>query len=114
MSTTESAQKDNPGRKRPAPHSYRPPTKLADEFEARVRSSGLNTNAFITQAVFSRKNSDAGTRKLLARLLLTCAEIKDFVRFLNEDEELREVSQHIETELRIIRTTLMKLLGRRS
>lgn len=44
------------------PVSYRPPKKLRSEFEARVKSSGMTTNAYITHHIFgSRRQRPVGT-----------------------------------------------------
>jgi hypothetical protein len=100
--------------KRAAPISYRPPAKLADEFEARVRASGLSTNAFLNEAVFRKKGFGGGVRRLLATLLAACAEIKDLLRSIKAREGEPEALERVEAELRLIRTALMQLLGRRS
>ncbi|MDW3098641.1 MAG: hypothetical protein R8J41_11135 [Alphaproteobacteria bacterium] len=100
--------------KRTAPISYRPPAKLADEFEARVRASGLSTNAFLSEAVFRKKGFGGGVRRHLATLLAACAEIKDLLRSIKAREGEPEALERVEAELRLIRTALMQLLGRRS
>ena len=100
--------------KRAAPISYRPPAKLADEFEARLRASGLSTNAFLNEAVFRKRGFGGGVRRLLATLLAACAEIKDLLRSIETSEGEPEVLERVEEELKLIRTALMQLLGRRS
>ncbi len=114
MSTSVPTSNPRRTKKRPAPYSYRPPVSLADEFDARVRASGLSTNAFITEAVFSKRGPASGVRIELAQLLTACAEIKDLIRSLNTDREIEAASIRIDAELRLIRTALMRLLGRRS
>ena len=68
------AANDNKTQRHPV--SYRPPKKLREEFEARVKQSGMTTNAYITQRVFGpqrRRPADTPEPKMsdedVARLL---------------------------------------------
>ena len=69
-------------KKRDPPISYRPPAELRAEFLDRVSESGLPTNQYITRCIFDghppqQKRGSAVDRKLLAKLLAECAQIRD-------------------------------------
>ena len=68
---------DKIDKKRKAPISYRPPKKLREEFDARVKSSGLSTNAFLTEAVFGRGRHRPAELEKLAVILAKAAQISD-------------------------------------
>lgn len=105
-------------KKRPPPISYRPPVELREEFIARVRSSGLSTNSYITRAVFSgqaprTKPKPGLDRAAAATLLAQAAVIADRLRSMSDgtaerDDALRACRE----ELLLIRTFLMQLAGR--
>ena len=68
---------DKKTEKRASPISYRPPKELREEFHARVQSSGLPTNAFLTEAVFGRNRHRPAELEKLALILAKAAEISD-------------------------------------
>ena len=102
--------------KRPPPFSYRPPQEKREDFARRVAESGLTVNGFITQCVFGRNRHRPAEMRKLAEILSRCAEIADVLR----DMQLSGTSNntlaldHMLEELRMIRTSLMSLMGRRS
>jgi len=102
--------------KRPKPFSYRPPQHLREAFEKRVRESGLAINAFITEAVFGRTRHRPAELKLLGRILARCADIADGVKRTSSDGSPATQTQleTIASELRLIRTALMRMMGRKS
>lgn len=91
--------------------SYRPPKDFEAEFYAAVTQSGLSTNAFITNAakLFIHGNhKNQATQIKLAQLLRQGAQIKaDALAAGHSSDALIE-------ELRMIRTALMRLMGRQS
>jgi hypothetical protein len=89
---------------------------LRAAFEERVRESGLAANAFITECVFGRSRHRPAELKALARILATCASIADEVRRLSKQPHSlsSHVLDEIVRELRIIRTSLMRMIGRKS
>lgn len=103
-------------RKREAPISYRPPESLREEFQARVSSSGLSVNAYITAAIFG---SDAPrqarrpplARQDLARLLAMTAALKARLETLPDegDDQLQGEARRTLTD---IRTLLLQAMGR--
>ena len=68
---------DKKTKKRTAPISYRPPKELRQEFHARVESSGLSINAFLTEAVFGRNRHRPAELEKLAVILAKTAQISD-------------------------------------
>jgi hypothetical protein len=106
-------------KKRAAPISYRPPQSLREEFSARVQKSGLSTCGFITHSIFSTPPPRQSRRpsieqKLLARLLNEAAKIHGDLQQFSSCEG-GEVAAQIEAateELAIIRTALLKAMGR--
>jgi len=105
-------------KKREAPVSYRPPAKLRDEFQTRVRNSGLSANAFITRAVFAGEAPRARPKTRLDRvtaatLLAQAASITDRLAGLSEGTPASdETLCACRDELLLIRTFLMQLAGR--
>jgi hypothetical protein len=106
-------------KKREAPVSYRPPTKLRDEFHARIANSGLSANAFITASVFGQAAPRARPtpkldRQMAATLLSQAARIND--RLLGQPSGVPDAHatllQECRDELVEIRTCLMHVLGR--
>jgi hypothetical protein len=104
---------------RDAPISYRPPARLREEFHARVASSGLSANAFITAAVFSAdapraRRSPKLDRQMVAMLLSQAARINDHLRSVNATttDQQAGLLRECRDELSEIRTCLMHLLGR--
>lgn len=104
------------GKKREAPISYRPPAKLRDEFELRVRNSGLSLNGFITRAVFAGEAPRARRKPPveqadLAVLMALAASIAD--RLADQPEEAGGAAlSSCHDELVLIRTCLMQIMGR--
>ena len=68
---------DKKTKKRASPISYRPPKELREEFHARVQSSGLPINAFLTEAVFGRNRHRPAELEKLAVILAKAAQISD-------------------------------------
>ncbi len=68
---------DKKTEKRASPISYRPPKELREEFHARVKSSGLPINAFLTEAVFGRNRHRPAELEKLAVILAKAAQISD-------------------------------------
>jgi hypothetical protein len=105
-------------KKRPPPISYRPPVELREEFVARVRSSGLSTNSYITRAVFSGQAPRAKPKPRIeastaATLLAHAAAITDRLKALDDGTADRdEAIRGCREELLLIRTFLMQLSGR--
>jgi len=106
-------------KKRVAPISYRPPQSLREEFSARVEKSGLSICGFITHSIFNTPPPRQSRRppieqKLLAKLLNEAAKIHgDLQRVDSIDHE--DILVQIEAateELTIIRTALLKAMGR--
>lgn len=105
-------------KKREAPISYRPPKALRDEFHARVKSSGLSTGAFLTQAWSSQDPPRQSRRpaieeKLLAKLLAEAAAIRSELHEIASTKgavtpSIKEAAQAL-TE---IRAALLKAMGR--
>lgn len=105
--------------RRAAPVSYRPPEALREEFAARVKRSGLTTNAFLTQAWYG-KDPPRQTRRppvekeMLARLLAEAARVNDRLHEVagagKGDPALMEEACRDLTELR---TALLTLMGRK-
>jgi hypothetical protein len=108
--------------KRDAPVSYRPPARLRDEFRARVESSGLSANAYITRALFDRQAPRRSRRppvekQMLAQLLARSAAIRDAL-----DQSARVVAGDATTiattimaahdELVVIRTAILRMMER--
>lgn len=81
-----------------------------------LEESGLSFNAFVTEAIFGRTRHRPAETRLLARLLGQCAEIADLMReaLLSGADNSVLLLEDIRNELRLIRTALMRLLGRRS
>ena len=106
-------------KKRAAPISYRPPKGLREEFAERVQKSGLSTSAFITKSIFDVAPSRQSRRppleqKLLAKLLSEAARIHGDLQQLSSGES-EDIQAQIETatdELTVIRTVLLKAMGR--
>ena len=106
-------------KKRAAPISYRPPQGLRDEFMERVQKSGLSTSAFITHAVFNLAPPRQSRRppleeKLLARLLNEAAKIHGDLQQIPscDSEDIQAQIEAATEELTLIRTALLKAMGR--
>lgn len=105
-------------RRRDPPISYRPPEDLRAEFRARVETSGLSVNAFITRAIFESVPVRQGRRSSLdkqqfARLLGEATAIRQRLETLPAVDE-PEAGLQAETlsVLRDVRTLLMQAMGR--
>jgi len=112
---------DTTEKKRASPISYRPPADLADEFKRRVEASGLSVNSFITRALFGANAPRAARtqhieKQMLAQLLARSGAIRDAldeaVRAAGDDTRLAEAVEKAATELEIIATALLKIMGR--
>ena len=101
-------------KRRPAPISYRPPKDREAEFRARVATSELSTNAFITEALFGRNRHRPDELKALARLLASAAQISDRLHEIEitgaGDSTLLIEATH--RELAEIRAALLIMMGR--
>ena len=99
-------------KKSDAPISYRPPVGKAEELRARTAETGLSTNAFITERLFSHRRRSKGELRTLARLLGQAADLRDQLHEIalsgGGDPLLVEAALD---ELVMIRTALM---GRRT
>lgn len=94
--------------KRRSKISYRIPAAKEREFDKLVALSGLSTNGFITDCIFRRNRHNPAQLKRLAQILAEAAQIKAEV----QSHDL--MSEDIARELKLIRTALMALMGRRS
>lgn len=105
---------DTPKRKKP--YSYRPPQDKRARFEAMVEESGLPVNAFITECVFGRSRHRPAEVQKLAQILGQCAAIADQLRDiqLSGAETSTLLIEEMADELRLIRTSIMTRMGRRS
>ena len=108
-------------KKREAPISYRPPALLRDEFLRRVEASGLSANSYITKALFGADAPRAARtqhieKQMLAQLLARSGAIRDALddaaRVSGDDARVAEAVEAAATELEIIATALMKIMGR--
>lgn len=102
-------------RRREPPISYRPPEDLRAEFRARVETSGLSVNAFITRAIFGsvpRRRSSL-EKQQLARLLAETASLRQRLEALPGEGEAGLQAETL-AALRDIRTLLMQAMGRAS
>lgn len=107
-------------KKRAAPISYRPPAKLRDAFDARVRESGLPTNQYITKCVFEggapRLRGSAVDRRMLAKLLAECAAIRDGLerveKIAGEGQDVSRALDGAARHLEEIAARVMKATGR--
>jgi len=106
-------------KKRAAPISYRPPQGLRDEFMERVGKSGLSTCGFITQSVFDTAPPRQSRRpsieqKLLAKLLNEAAKIHGDLQHIPsaDSDDVRVQIEAATEELTLIRTALLKAMGR--
>lgn len=88
--------------------SYRIPRGKEAEFDMLVALSGLSANGFLTHCIFRRNGHDPAKQVRLAQILNETARIKSA---LAEGDQL---SEDAVKELRLIRTALMSLMGRRS
>lgn len=105
-----------PKRKRPKPYSYRPPKDKDQALKQMIEDSGLSFNAFVTEAIFGRSRHRPAETRLLARVLGQCGVMTDRLRevMLAGPDNAVLLLEEIRNELRLIRTALMRLLGRRS
>ncbi|MEL6687548.1 MAG: hypothetical protein AAFP97_07995 [Pseudomonadota bacterium] len=100
---------DKPKSSKRAPKvSWRIPAGREKEFDMLVALSGLSMNGFLTDAVFRKNRHNPAQLKQLAQILSETARIK------TELQSQSLVSEEIERELKLIRTALMSLMGRRS
>lgn len=81
---------DKKDKKREAPISYRPPSKLRDEFQSRVEKSGMSTSAFITKSVFNQAPPRQSRRPSIEKKLL--------MKLLNEAVKIHSDLQQIEMQ----------------
>lgn len=110
------------------PISYKPPVGLRDEFEKRVKRSGLTTNAFLTKSWYEkpipRQSKQIKLNEAQAgRTLGVMGKIKDElkairVKLSNHQEspvlqKIYAVLKSIENILIDIRWAMFKLLGRK-
>lgn len=109
---------DKKDKKREAPISYRPPSKLRDEFQSRVEKSGMSTSAYITKSVFNQTLPSQLRRppieqKLLAKLLFEAAKIHGDLQQIatqgNGDNQQLETAIEALIE---IRAALLASMGR--
>jgi len=88
--------------------SYRVPKAREVEFDQLVELSGLSLNGFITDSIFRHNRHNPAQLIRLAQILAEAALIKTAV----QAQDLQ--SEDIASELKLIRTVLMSLMGRRS
>lgn len=107
---------DKPKTKKHAPISYRPPVDKREEVLELHALSGLSFSAFVTDAILSRYRRSRAILKMLAELLACCASISDQLREIeiSGTGHAQLILEQIRDELRMIRTALMRLMGRRS
>ena len=105
---------DKKTKKRTAPISYRPPKELRQEFHARVESSGLSINAFLTEAVFGRNRHRPAELEKLAVILAKAAQISDQLHEISlaGSDDNGPVIEAAFGELTEIRAALLKAMGR--
>lgn len=115
---TRRTMPDTKHKKREAPISYRPPVALKDEFQSRVKKSGLSISAFITKSVFNvtpprQSRHPPLEQKQLAKLLFEAAKIHGDLQAIAQkgagDDAQLETAVEALTE---IRTILMRSIGR--
>lgn len=105
-------------RKREAPISYRPPEALREEFRARVETSGLSVNAFITQAVLGsvpprQARRPAASQRDIARLLAQTADVHNLLREVSAGSDAdTALLEEAVSALREIRAACLQALGR--
>lgn len=107
--------------KRRPPIAYRVPVDLEDEFDQRVKRSGLSTNAFLTQSwlgkpLLRQVRRPPIEKKLLAKMLYQLTQLADGVRALllnPECENTNVLLEEIRDELKMIRIMIFKLMGRK-
>jgi hypothetical protein len=104
---------------RSAPISYRPPVELRGELYARQLRSGLSMNAFITKSIFDapilRQSRRSPVEKGdLAHLLNHAAQIRErlFEIAPSDSDASGDPLEAALAELAIIRSALIKMLGR--
>ena len=109
------------GKKREAPISYRPPAELREEFDLRVRKSGLSTSGYITRAVFSQDAPRQSRRppieqKMLAQMLAQAAAIRDQLHEISltgADERQTLLIEMAVGDLAELRAALFIAMGRK-
>ena len=105
-------------KKREAPVSYRPPAELREEFDARVRNSGLSVNAFINAAVFGQlaphtRRVTPLDQQMLAMLLSQAARISTHLGAVPTGSPLTQAAVlQCRDDLAVIRTVVMQALRR--
>lgn len=104
--------------KRKSSLSYRVPKALEAELERRLALSGLTVNAFLTEAWYGRSRIRPDENLKLAQLLAEEQRQSDLLRSLDIDAlELPQIHALLETiaeEKMLIRTALLRLMGRAS
>lgn len=105
-------------KKREAPVSYRPPVELREEFDARVRNSGLSINGFITASVFGQvaprtRRVSPLDQQMLALLLSQAGQISTQLGAAPAGSPVTQAAvQQCRDELAVIRTVVMQVLRR--
>ena len=98
------------------PISFRPPKDKRAKIDAMKAESGLSYSAFITDCILNRSRHRPAELKRLAQILSHCAALSDKLNDVefNGAAHSALVIEEIRNELRLIRTALMRLMGRRS
>ncbi|WP_430416244.1 hypothetical protein [Parasphingorhabdus sp.] len=94
--------------KRRSKISYRIPKEREREFDMLTALSGLSMNGFITDCIFRRNRHDPARQTRLVQILDETARIKADI----QTQGL--MSEDIASELKLIRTALMAMMGRQS
>jgi len=94
--------------KRRSKITYRIPKAKEEAFDQLHAQSGMSVNAMITHKLFSSGGHDPAKRIRLSQILDETARIKA------STEAQALMSEDIANELKLIRTALMSLMGRRS
>jgi hypothetical protein len=106
---------------RDSPISIRMPPHLKEVFLRNVEASGDSKNAYILKAIFGANAPRAARtqhieKQMLAQLLARSGAIRDALdeaaRVAGGDARVAEAVEAAATELEIIATAVMKLMGR--
>ena len=109
------------GKKRNPPISYRPPSGMEDEFEARVARSGLSQNGYITECIFGGDAPRAARRpvieqRLVTQLLSQAVRLRDDLHRISlmagNNPAVVTLLEQANAELAVIRAACFKALGR--
>lgn len=110
------------GKKRTPPISYRPPSGMEDEFQARVARSGLSQNGYITECIFGSKAPRASRRpvidqRLVTQLLSQAVRLRDDLHRISllagTSPAVATLLKQANAELAVIRASCFKALGRK-